>query len=260
MSPELRKPVALVTGGRQGIGRAAAFELAFEGFDLLIADIHDDATAQSTVRELRSTGANVHFLQCDIANIDTHPAFVEQAWSHYGYIDCLVNNAGIAARPVQDVLEIAPQHFDVNFDVNIRGTFFLTQALARRMIEDVAPAAYRSIVVVSSMAAHYALTSRAQYCMSKAALAMMAKIFAIRLASHGIHVHDVRPGLTKTEMTQSLDTKGQNARIESGEIPLRRWGEARDVGRLIATLATGRLPYMTGEPFVIDGGLRANSP
>jgi NAD(P)-dependent dehydrogenase (short-subunit alcohol dehydrogenase family) len=254
-----KPPVALVTGGRQGIGRAAALALARQGFHLVIADLHDDQRTQVTLADIRALGVRADFMRTDIADLATHAGLVEAVWSLHGHVDCLVDNAGVAARPLRDVLDITPEDFDGNFDVNIRGTFFLTQAVARRMLEDRAPRHYRSVIVISSMAAHYARLNRSQYCMSKAAVAMMAKILALRLAPHGIHVHDIRPGFIRTEMTGSLDTSAQDARIASGEVPLRRWGEAADVGQLVATLAAGLVPYVTGEPFVIDGGLRANS-
>lgn len=260
MSRGCNRPVALVTGGRQGIGRASALALARQGFDLVLVDLHEDARARDTLAELRALGAQADFHRADIARLDGHAALVEAVFAPHGRIDCLVDNAGVAARPLKDVLEITPQDFDHNFEVNIRGTFFLTQAVVRRMLQDPAPRPYRSVIVLSSMAAHYARLNRAQYCMSKAAVAMMAKILALRLAPHGIHVHDIRPGFIRTEMTGSLDTGPQDARIASGEVPLRRWGEAEDVGRLVATLAAGLVPYVTGEAFVIDGGLRANSP
>ncbi len=259
MNTASRSPVALVTGGRQGIGRACALALARQGFHIVVADLHDDARLRETLGEIRETGARADFVRVDIAELSAHAALVEQVWALHGHVDCLVDNAGVAARPLKDVLDITPEDFDSNFDVNIRGTFFFTQAVARRMIQDPEPASYRSILVISSMAAHYARIQRSQYCMSKAAVAMMAKVLALRLAPHGIHVHDIRPGFIRTAMTGSLDTGPQDARIANGEVPLRRWGEADDVGRLAATLAAGLVPYVTGEPFVIDGGLRANS-
>ncbi|MDM0088216.1 MULTISPECIES: 3-ketoacyl-ACP reductase [unclassified Variovorax] len=259
MSAPTDRPVALVTGGRQGIGRACALALARQGFDLVLVDLHDDERARVTLAELRALGAQADLRTADIADLTGHATLVTDVFALHGRVDCLVDNAGVAARPLKDVLDITPADFDHNFDLNIRGTFFLTQAVARRMLEDPAPRPYRSVIVISSMAAHYARLNRSQYCMSKAAVAMMAKVMALRLAPHGIHVHDVRPGFIRTEMTGSLDTGPQDARIASGEVPLRRWGEAEDVGRLVATLAAGLVPYVTGEPFVIDGGLRANS-
>ena len=259
MSNEDRRPVAFVTGGRQGIGRACCLALARQGFDIVFADLHDDDRTHGTLSDLRQLGAHADFLPADIASVEGHSKLVEQVWAYHGGVDCLVNNAGIAARPLKDVLDITPEDFDRNFDVNIRGTFFLTQACARKMLAETSPRPYRSIVVISSMGAHLATLNRSQYSMSKAAVSMMAKIMAVRLAAHGIYVHDIRPGYIRTEMQTSLDTSAKDERIARGEVPLRRWGQAEDVGQLVATLATGAVPYLTGEPFVIDGGMRASS-
>jgi len=254
-----RKQVAMVTGGRQGIGRASALALAREGFEIVVVDLYDDEKTRETLSEIGALGANASFIRADIGNLSCHADLVRDAWSLHGHVDCLVDNAGVAARPIKDVLDVTPEDFDSNFNVNIRGTFFLTQAIARRMIEDVNPPPYRSIVVISSMGAHYAVVNRSQYCMSKAAVSMMAKIMGVRLAPNGIHVHDIRPGYIRTEMHAWRGTTELHPRIANGDVPIKRWGEASDVGRLVATLATGMVPYTTGEPFVIDGGLRANS-
>ena len=259
MNNKKKRPIAFVTGGRQGIGRACCQALAIQGFDIVFADLHEDDRTRETLADLRKLGVRVDFLQADIAAVESHCQLVERVWAYHGGIDCLVNNAGIAARPLKDVLDITPEDFDRNFDVNIRGTFFLTQACARKMLAETSPNPYRSIIVISSMGAHLATVNRSQYSMSKAAVSMMAKIMAVRLAAHGIYVHDIRPGYIRTEMQTSLDTSAKDDRIARGEVPLRRWGQAEDVGRLVATLAAGAVPYITGEPFVIDGGMRANS-
>jgi NAD(P)-dependent dehydrogenase (short-subunit alcohol dehydrogenase family) len=250
-----RRPVALVTGGRQGLGRGAALALADAGFDLVIVDQVEDERSTATLADLQAKGASAVFCRGDIAEIASHAALIEQAWSAFGGIECLVNNAGIAVRPLTDVLEVQPEAFDRNLAVNLRGTFFLTQAVAKRMLTAPAPCHHRSIVVISSIAAGFASVDRPQYSISKAGLSIMAEIFAVRLAEAGIAVYEIRPGLIRTDMTRSGDVTATDRSVTSGRVPARRWGEPDDVGTTVATLAAGRLPYVTGQTIFVDGGI-----
>lgn len=250
----IRRPVAVVTGAKQGLGRATAVEMAKAGFDIVAADLAEDEAARDTLAEIRAAGAEALFLAADIAEVGRHEALVESAWGAFGAVDCLVNNAGVAARPLTDILDLGTEAFDRNLGVNLHGTFFLTQAFARRMIAAADTPHYRSIVIVSSIAASHVSTDRAQYCVSKAALSMVAKLYAARLAEYGIHVHEIRPGFIRTAMTASAPRGKIDDYIEGGAVPLRRWGEATDIGRSIATLASGAMPYLDGQAIYIDGG------
>jgi 3-oxoacyl-[acyl-carrier protein] reductase len=248
-------PVALVTGGRQGLGRGAALALADAGFDLIIVDQHDDQRSAATLKELRAKGGSAAFIKCDIADIGAHTKLVDDAWAISGRLDCLVNNAGVAVRPLVDVLEVSADAFDRNMNVNMRGTFFLTQAVAKRMITAAADQSHRSIITISSIAAAFASVDRPQYSMSKAALSIMSQIFAVRLADAGICVYEIRPGLIRTDMTASGNVGSNDQRIAGGRVPIRRWGEPGDVGTAVATLASGKLPYVTGQTVFVDGGI-----
>jgi 3-oxoacyl-[acyl-carrier protein] reductase len=250
------RPVALVTGGNRGLGLATSLNLAEAGFDVVVADLSESGDGLERVRaQARTAGSRLAYVQMDIADVAARVQKVDEAWSRFGRIDCLVNNAGIAARPLTDVLDLSPAAFDQSMSVNLRGTFFLTQEVARRMLANASPVVTRSIITVTSIAAEFASVDRAQYSLSKSALSMMVKIFALRLAASGIAVHEVRPGFMKTEMTASADTTGIDEWIADGRVPIPRWGQPDDVGRTIAGLASGAIPYSTGQPFWVAGGL-----
>jgi len=173
-----------------------------------------------------------------------------------GGLDCLVNNAGVTVDRRGDLLEATVASFDRVMNVNLRGTFFLTQAAAKRMLADMPGQGgpHRSIVVISSTNAFIAAPDRPEYTFSKTSLSMMAKMFALRLAEAGIAVYEIRPGVMRTDMTAPVAAKYERW-IADGVVPQHRWGEPDDVGRTIAALASGALPFTTGEAFHVDGGL-----
>lgn len=249
-----RRPAALVTGAGRGIGRAACAALAARGFDILAADISGEG-AGATAAAVQAAGGVLEFRVGDVADIGAHGALLDAAWERFGGIECLVNNAGVGVLSRGDLLDATPESWDRCFGVNARGGFFLTQAAARRMAAIDAPKrGARSVVFVSSANAALASPERAEYCASKAAVSMVARVFALRLAEHGIAVHEVRPGVIRTDLTAPV-AEAYTRRIEAGLSPVRRWGEAEDVGRTIAALAAGDLPFSTGDAFNVDGGL-----
>ena len=252
-----RAPVALVTGGRRGIGAAIVAALAHAGFDVAVADVARDADAERALAGVADAGRHARFLAADIADIAAHGALLDQVWGAFGTLDCLVNNAGVQVATRGDLLETTPESFDRLLGVNLRGTFFLTQAAARRMIVEARADGdpHRSVVTISSINAVQASINRGEYCISKAALIMVNKLFALRLAPHGIHCYEVRPGVIATDMT--APAKADYDRRIAGEnlVPIARWGEPRDIAGAVATLASGALPFSTGDSFAIDGGL-----
>lgn len=247
--PRDTRPVALVTGGLRGLGRGIVEHLVQRDFTVVTCDLPKEVDAG-----VLPDGVN--YVQLDIADIDRHSDVIDAIAQQYGRLDCLVNNAGIAARPLTDILDLGSEAFDTSIDVNLRGTFFLTQAFARKMLNlPTGDDAYRSIVIISSIAAELVNTDRAQYCITKAGLSMVTKLFAQRLAAHGIYVHEVRPGFMHTEMLASVGQTVVDEWIAEGRVPIPRWGTPDDVGTLVATLASGGLPYLTGQPLWVAGGL-----
>ncbi len=247
------RPFALVTGGRRGIGRAACVALAERGFDVVAADLKDEG-AEETAALVRTAGGQFHFRQLDVAELDSHHGFVAELWRATGGIACLVNNAGVGALKRGDLLDVTPESWDRALGVNARGSFFLTQAVARRMVEtDNAPTP-RSIIFISSANATLASPDRGEYCASKAAVSMITKVFALRLAENNIAVHEIRPGVIRTDLTAPV-AETYTQRIAAGLSPIRRWGEPEDIGRAVAMLAAGDMPFSTGDALHIDGGL-----
>jgi len=248
---------ALVTGGARGIGRGVAIALADAGFDIAMLGLETLAESETVVEAVKRHGQRAFYLQHDIAQIETFPALVEEIQSALGPVDCLVNNAGVSSLRRSDLLDVATDSFDRSVAVNLRGTFFLTQAVARHMIATPASAPqsrYRTIVTITSANAEIIGPDRADYCMTKAALAMMSKLFAARLAAENIYVSELRPGIIRTEMTLPATEKYERL-IETGGVPIARWGTPDDVGTTVAALAEGKLPFSTGEVINVGGGL-----
>lgn len=254
---ESARKVALVTGGRRGIGRGISYALADRGFDVAIVDVVEDDAAKESLAGLRERGGRGIFVKADISDLRSHEVIAECVWSQLGPVNCLVNNAGVQTLERGDMLEVSPDNFDRLININLRGTFFLTQYIAKRMIQEDAGDALkpdRSIVILSSNNAVLAMPGQADYCISKSALTMTSTLFALRLAPHGITVNEIRPGITQTDMTLEVFEK-YDRWIKEGSFPQSRWGQPEDVGKTVALLATGQLPYATGQSFHVDGGL-----
>jgi NAD(P)-dependent dehydrogenase (short-subunit alcohol dehydrogenase family) len=251
-----RAPIAFVTGARRGIGRGIAYALADSGFDVVANDLVDDAATRETLAGLAARGRRAAFVQGSIADLAGHPRVVDAAFGAFGTVDCLVNNAGIQVKVRGDLLDVTPESFDEILGVNLRGTFFLTQAVAKAMLADRRarddPA--RSIVTISSANARLVSANRAEYCFAKTGLAMMSQLFALRLAAAGVACYEVRPGIIRTDMTAAAKDRYDQL-IAGGLTPIRRWGEPEDVGRAVAALASGALPFSTGDAVYVDGGL-----
>lgn len=248
--------VAVVTGGANGIGRAIAEALASDGFALAVLDKSLPAD-RSTIDDLTEMGAPAaNGYRFDLADTATHRQTVERVERDLGAVDVLVNNAGLPARVRGDLLEMKPEDFDAVMDVNLRGTFFLTQEVARRMMAR--EAARRSIITVSSVSATMASVERGEYCLSKSALPMLVKLFALRLASAGIGVFEIRPGIIRTAMTEKVSARYDEL-IAGGLVPAGRWGEGSDVAEAVRMLAGGQLGFSTGSVISVDGGLSIGS-
>ncbi|HJQ23085.1 MAG TPA: 3-ketoacyl-ACP reductase [Blastocatellia bacterium] len=248
------RPLALITGASRGIGRGIAIALAGCGYD--IAGVSRTFDPLEVKQRVEQAGARFLSVQGDVAKLEDHERIVNAVTDHFGRIDLLVNNAGVAPEQRLDVLETTPASFDRVLAINLRGPFFLTQRVAAQMIAQVqaAPDARPKIVFITSVSAYISSPSRAEYCLSKSALSMTAAIFADRLAEYGINVYEVRPGIIKTDMTAPVESKYDRL-IEEGLIPQRRWGLPEDVGRAVAALVTGGFDYSTGTVIEVSGGM-----
>jgi NAD(P)-dependent dehydrogenase (short-subunit alcohol dehydrogenase family) len=251
---------ALVTGGGRGIGAAIAAALARCGFDVAIASRESEQEAAQVIRAIREAGREALYLPFDLAAIETHGVLLDRVTDRFGDIDCLVNNAGVTSLARGDMLHLTAESFDRSFAINVRGTFFLTQAVARRMLAQRrgdGASQYRSIVTITSANAVIAGIDRADYCMTKAALSMMSTLYAARLARANVHVFEVRPGIIRTDMTGPAAAKYDEL-IARGGVPIPRWGEPEDVAGAVATIARGGVPFATGEVINIGGGLHVH--
>jgi NAD(P)-dependent dehydrogenase (short-subunit alcohol dehydrogenase family) len=248
------RPAAFVTGARRGIGRACCVALAERGFDVVGCDLPGDA-APETAAAVGAAGGAFRFVPGDVADVASHAALAAAAWGALGGLECMVSNAGVGTMKRGDMLDLTPESWDRCLGVNTRGTFFLAQAVARLMVAPGAPKrGARSMVFISSANALLMSPNRVDYVASKAATSAVAKMFALRLAPEGIMVHDIRPGVIRTDMTAPVH-EDYAARIAAGLSPVQRWGEPEDIGRAVALLASGALPFSTGDSFHVDGGL-----
>ncbi|WP_213780731.1 3-ketoacyl-ACP reductase [Caballeronia sp. dw_276] len=250
-------PIAMVTGGRRGIGRAIVWHLADQGFDIVINDLSDDDNLRETIGGVERRGRRWALALGDIADLNGQDDLVERAWSAFGRIDTLVNNAGVSVLSRGDLLDVSVESYDRNLDINLRGPFFLTQRIARRMLDAGDSSYYRSIICVSSVNAETVSLNRGEYCISKTGVSMMVKLFATRLGAHSIGVHEIRPGIIRTDMT-TVSAANFDERIREGLTPICRWGEPDDIGCAVATLAVGTFSFSTGSAFELDAGMHLN--
>lgn len=249
------RPVALVTGGQRGIGRGCAVALAARGFDVVIHTLDAAEDAAEAAAAVAAAGGGAAQCSGDIADVAAHAPLLDTAIAAFGRLDCLVNNAGVPALARGDLLDVTPESWDRCQAVNTRGTFFLSQRFARYLLQRAPDAlGHRSIVVISSSNAHAVALSRGEYCVSKAGAAMVAKLFALRLAEAGIGVYDIRPGIIRTDMTAPVKERYDRF-FADGRVPMPRWGEPEEIGRAVAAAAAGDLPYTVGQPLYLDGGL-----
>ncbi|KAF0095465.1 MAG: 3-ketoacyl-ACP reductase [Puniceicoccaceae bacterium 5H] len=248
---------ALVTGGSRGIGFGIAQALAAEGWNLVINGMRPEDGVQEPLEALRSKGVQVTYARGDIGSAEGRAAILEVARKAAGgSLNLLVNNAGVAPKVRADLLEMSEESYDYVVNTNLRGAFFLTQAVANDMVAaKQKDADFKAFIInVSSISATVVSINRGEYCIAKAGLSMVTQLFATRLGTEGIPVYEVRPGIIKTDMTAGV-TEKYDKLISEGLCVQPRWGFPDDIGKAVASLSRGDFPYSTGQVVMVDGGL-----
>jgi NAD(P)-dependent dehydrogenase (short-subunit alcohol dehydrogenase family) len=250
------KSVALITGAGRGIGLGIAKALAADGCDLAIMDIHSEEVVAEALDDLRALGADVLYCRADVTDAQARAETLDAIEERFGRLNVLVNNAGVAPKVRADILEATEESYDWVMNINLKGPYFLTQAVANWMIAQrkAAPPFEGCIVNISSISATVASPSRGEYCISKAGVSMATQLWAVRLGEFDLPVYEIRPGVIKTDMTKTVQEKYDRL-IDEGLTLQKRWGYPQDIGRAVAALVRGDLPYATGQVILIDGGL-----
>lgn len=256
--PDSPRRIALITGGTRGIGLGIAIALAKQGFNLAVNGMRSgsDESVKAVITELQSFGTDVIYCPADVSSKEARQHMLEEIENHFGNIHVLVNNAGIAPRQRNDILDATEESFTEVLTTNLQGPYFLTQAVANKMIcyqKQHNGDAY-CIINISSVSATVASVNRGEYCIAKAGVSMATQLFAARLGEYDIPVYEIRPGVIRTDMTAGVTAK-YDALISGGLFVQKRWGEPDDVGKAVAALAAGYFPYSTGQVFMVDGGM-----
>ena len=254
-------PVVLVTGAGRGLGRGAALQLAAAGCSIAVNYVRNRAAAEETVALCRQAALSrqqrFHPVQADIGVKADRARLVAESLARFGRIDALVNNAGVAPKIRVDLTEATEESFEELIRINLQGPHFLTQAVVRHWLAAKSRPALPSgfmVIFVTSISADAASLNRGDYCISKAGLSMVAKLWASRLAPHGIQVFELRPGIMATDMTAAVRSRYEKL-IAKGLVPQNRWCTAEDVGLAVRSIVTGHFPFSTGAVIPIDGGL-----
>ena len=250
-----RRQAAIVTGASRGIGRGIAEALGRLGWGVVVNYNRSAEAAEEVAQAIREAGGEPVLVQADVAELDDHERLVSAAVDAFGRIDLLVNNAGVAPNVRTDVLDASADSYDRVMSINVRGPYFLTQRVARRMVEQVTAglAPLPAIINIGSVSAYAASPNRGEYCLSKAALGMVTILFADRLAEYGIGVFELRPGVIESDMTGPVKAKYDQL-IRDGLTPIRRWGTPDDVARAVVAIAQQSFPFSTGQVIDVDGG------
>ena len=254
-------PVVLVTGASRGLGRGIALCLARDGKSVAVHYASNRRAADETVvdcqKNAKHAGQRFVAVGGNIGAAADRARIVAETLGAFGQIDALVNNAGVAPRVRADIVDATEESFDDVIGINLKGPYFLSQAVVRTWLSRPGasrlPAGYK-LIFVSSISAYMASTNRGEYCISKAGLAMATKLWASRLATDGIQVFEIRPGIMATDMTAGVKEKYDEL-IGEGLVPQKRWGTGEDVGRAVTALLEGSFPFSTGDVLNVDGGM-----
>lgn len=250
-----KAPVALVTGASRGIGRAIALHLAQVGYAVGVNYLTSKAAADEVVSQIAASQAAAVALQGDVTKTTDRVRLVNELLDHFGRVDLLINNAGITSPGRHDLLEATEEGWETVLGTNLKGPFFLSQLVSRKMVELIAAGSIQrgTIINVSSISAYAVSTNRGDYCIAKAGLRMMTQLYAARLAEEQIRVYEVCPGVIESDMTAPVREKYDRL-IAEGLSPIRRWGTPDDVARAVVALAADAFPFSTGDCLNVDGG------
>jgi NAD(P)-dependent dehydrogenase (short-subunit alcohol dehydrogenase family) len=246
--------VAIVTGGSRGIGYGVVKQLGQDGYAVAVLDVNALADYQTNFDALNEAGIEWLYVQGSITRADDREAFLAKTLESFGRVDVLVNNAGVAPKVRQDILDMTEESFDFVVGTNLKGTMFMTQIVARQMQKQDIRGQKRGVIVnITSSSVTVSSPNRAEYCMSKAGLAILTQVLADRLAAERIFVYEIRPGVIETDMTRVVHKKYSDL-IEAGVFPIARWGQPEDIGLVVSAFCDDKFIYTTGNYVDVDGG------
>ncbi len=248
------KKTAMITGGSRGIGFGIARQLGMEGYQIAIMDINKPEDYKGNLDELTGLGIDYLYMNGNTTIAKDRERFLELTVEKFGGVDVLVNNAGVAPKVRMDLLEMTEESYDHVVDTNTKGTMFMTQLVARQMLKQPVKGRRRGVIVnISSSSVTVSSTSRGEYCVSKAGMAMLTTLYADRLAAEDIQVYEIRPGVIETDMTRVVHKKYSDL-IEQGVFPIARWGVPQDIADAVSAFCSEKFIYSTGNYIDIDGG------
>jgi NAD(P)-dependent dehydrogenase (short-subunit alcohol dehydrogenase family) len=248
------KKTALITGGSRGIGFAVSQRLSREDLNVVLVGKREQRECQENLDILSKEGASWAYISADVSGSEDRKKIIEETISRFGRIDLLVNNAGVAPKVRADLLEMTEESWDYVIDTNTKSYMFLTQLAVKAMLNQEIVGRKRGTVInISSCSAEVSSVNRGEYCVSKAGISMLTKLYADRLALEGIFVHEIRPGVIKTDMTAGV-TEKYDILISQGAFPIARWGSPEDVAEAVAAFAGDSFLYTTGNVVDVDGG------
>jgi len=247
------KKTGIVTGGSRGIGLAIAKQLGVDGYNIVIVATKAETYYKEQLKWFKEHKIDYLYIQGDIRKKEDRQAILDGTVAQFGAIHILINNAGIAPSERRDLLEMTEESYDKIMDINMKGTLFLSQLIAKQMMHQVTVGKQGTIINITSISSEVSSINRGEYCLSKAGVSMLTTLFADRLAGEGILVHEVRPGIIKTTMTEGVQEK-YDALIEEGVFPISRWGKPEDVANMVGLLCSDQVTYATGNHWYVDGG------
>ena len=248
------KKTAIVTGGSRGIGLAISLRLAKDGYNVALVGRHSRSDYTENLKALDVITSDYLYICADVANTEDRRRIIDETLNKFGSLQVLVNNAGVAPRQRSDLLEMSEESYDYVLNTNTRSVMFLSQLAARVMLSQKVEGRKRGTIInIGSCSAEVSSVNRGEYCVSKAGISMLTKLYADRLAREGIFVHEIRPGVIQTDMTAAVSEKYDRF-IKEGLFPIARWGSVEDVANAVSVFAGDNFLYTTGNYIDIDGG------